>query len=379
MATTRVANPAPDEPLSSRPPADVYAIIMAGGIGSRFWPMSRVSRPKQFLDMLGTGSSLIQDTYRRMCAVVPTENVFVVTHQHYVSEVSLQLPQLPAANILAEPVGRNTAPCIAYGTQRIRTINPLARCIATPADHLILNEQAFYRDLRTGLEVIARESAIVTLGINPTRPDTGYGYIQYHEDKPVTSNCFRVKTFTEKPTIEVARTFVSSGEFLWNSGLFLYRADVMHAALAEHLPELHELFAGLLEVAGSPAEAAFVQHAYEQSKNVSIDFGVMEKASNVFVIRSNFGWSDLGTWASLHKQLPRDPEGNATLGQARYFDAKGNMVRADAKKLVVIKGLRNLIVVDMDDVLLICKRSEEQGIRDVTTDLRSDDTTQGYL
>lgn len=372
--------PAPaDEALASRPPADVYALIMAGGIGSRFWPMSRVSRPKQFLDMLGTGSSLLQDTYRRMTAVVPAENVLVVTHQHYADAVAEQLPDLPTANILAEPAGRNTAPCIAYGTLRILAQNPQARIIATPADHLILNEQAFYRDLRTGLEVVAREQAIVTLGISPTRPDTGYGYIQYLEDQPAASNCFRVKTFTEKPTLEVARSFVSSGEFLWNSGLFLYRAEVMQAALAEHLPELYELFAGLTGVAGTAAEAGFIQNAYAQSKNISIDFGVMEKARNVFVIRSNFGWSDLGTWASLHKQLPRDPEGNATLGQARYYDARGNMVRAGEGKLVVIKGLKNLIVVDMDDVLLICKRSEEQGIRDVAADLRNHDDTQGYL
>ena len=369
------------EALSAEAPrsADAFALIMAGGIGSRFWPMSRVSRPKQFLDMLGTGSTLIQDTYRRMCAVVPPENVFVVTHQQYVAEVARQLPSLPASRILAEPAGRNTAPCIAYGTQRIRALNPQARCIATPADHLILNEQAFYRDLRTGLEVVGQESAIVTLGIHPTRPDTGYGYIQFHEDRPVAANCFRVKTFTEKPTLEVARSFVSSGEFLWNSGLFLYRADVMQAALAQHLPELHELFAGIAAAAGTPAEAALVHDAYSQAKNISIDFGVMEKASNVFVIRSNFGWSDLGTWASLHKQLPRDTEGNAVLGRARFFDARGNMVRADADKLVVIKGLKNLIVVDMDDVLLICKRSEEQSIREVAADLRSDDSTQSFL
>jgi mannose-1-phosphate guanylyltransferase len=359
--------------------SDVFGIIMAGGIGSRFWPVSRVSCPKQFLDLLGTGSTLIQDTYRRLSEVVPAENILVVTHQQYVGLVREQLPELEAANILAEPMGRNTAPCIALGTQYIAARNPNARIIATPADHLIVNERLFWRDLRTGLSVIGQQDAIVTLGIHPTRADTGYGYIQYLEDNPIETGCYRVKTFTEKPTLEVAKSFVSSGEFLWNSGLFLFRAPIMLQAIAEYLPEVHELFVGVASAIGTPGEAEAVQQAYVASKNVSIDIGVMEKASNVFVIRSTFGWSDLGTWASLHKQLDRDTNGNAVLGSARFYEAKGNMVRSAEGKLVVIKGLKNLIVVDMDDVLLICKRSEEQGIREVTTDLRTADETQRFL
>jgi mannose-1-phosphate guanylyltransferase len=351
---------------------------MAGGVGTRFWPASRGERPKQFLDILGTGKTFLRQTYERFLPLVPSENILVVTGESYRDLVAEQIPELAPSQILGEPLGRNTAPCIAYAAFRLRAIDPEAVMIVAPSDHLITGEDEFRRAVTESVRFAVERDAMMTIGIRPTRPDTGYGYIQV-EDQPAipeseTEGCGvnKVRTFTEKPSPELAQVFVDSGEFFWNSGIFVWRASVILDALARHLGEVHSLFATSADDFGTPREADTVRRIYPEMRNVSIDFGVLEHATNVYVRCSDFGWSDVGTWNSLHANLPHDDRGNAVQGLVRLVDTAGSMVRLPEGKLAVLGGLEDYIVVDTPDALLVWPRSREQDIKQVVTTLRFD-------
>lgn len=348
-----------------------HVVIMAGGIGSRFWPMSRSGRPKQFLDVLGTGQTLIQQTYERFLAIIPQENIWVVTNSQYTNLVKDQLPDLPVQNILPEPVGRNTAPCVAYAAFRIHQVNPKARMVVAASDHLILNPEKFRKDILLALTA-TKEDIIMTLGIQPTRPDTGYGYIQYLESPETQETGYhKVKTFTEKPTREIALSFIQSGDFLWNSGLFIFSTKTILKAFEKFMPELYELFSGIRKELNGPNEPSAIKSVYDRCKNISIDNGIMELADNVFVIPGHFGWSDLGTWVSLYQEYPKDYLGNAVYGKGMIYNSSNNIIRVEKKdKLVLIEGLEKYIIVDTDNVLLICKMDSEQRIKEFVSDVR---------
>lgn len=349
-----------------------YVAIIAGGIGSRFWPESRQKRPKQFLDLLGTGRSLLQWTYNRFKDICPRENIYVITHSSYVNLVREQLTEIPAQNIISEPSRKNTAPAAAYITHKIHALNPKANIIVSPADHLIMDERAFERTAFNALDFVARNNALLTMGIKPTRPDTGYGYIQY-EVGDNADKVNKVKTFTEKPNLELARTFLKSGDFLWNAGIFVWNAAVFIDALAKYLPELNDVFLQATTLYNTPKEEKAMDNLYMHCTNISIDYGVMEKADNVFVIPANFGWSDLGTWESAYEHSEKDYLGNAVYGDnVMVIDASECMVKAPEGKLVVLQGLEQFIVVDTQDVLLICERNKEQQIKDYVTEVKRD-------
>jgi mannose-1-phosphate guanylyltransferase len=349
---------------------NVYVAIMAGGIGSRFWPESRIAKPKQFLDILNTGETLIQTTYQRFSKLVAKDNIYIVTNEDYVTLVKEQLPEVNPANILAEPVRRNTAPCVAYVSHKIASINPNAQIIVAPSDHLILNEQKFLGFITQAIQHTKRHKNLVTLGIQPSRPDTGYGYIQF-ADPEVEPGIFKVKTFTEKPNMELAITFLRSGDFLWNAGIFIWSADAILEAFDHHLQDMHQAFWQARKFFGHPEEKAAIEKAYSLCTNISIDYGIMEKADNVFVIPASFGWSDLGTWASLWNNYNRDYWGNAVKGKkVMIYDSKDCMIMAPDDKLVILQGLDDYIVIDQDDVLLICKKEHEQEIKNITADVK---------
>ena len=347
---------------------------MAGGVGSRFWPMSREARPKQFLDILGIGQSLLEMTFNRLRQIVPVENILVVTNQVYGTLVSEQLPDLPAGNILLEPSRRNTAPCIAYASFKISERNPAANIMVAPADHLILNEGKFLKVAGEGLKFVGKEKALMTIGIPPSRPETGYGYIQANgigKEGREFRNLKKVKTFTEKPDLKMAKIFHESGEFFWNSGIFFWSVQSILYAFQTHLPEMHSVFIEGEGKYGTTEESSFIEYAYAECKNISIDYGVMEKADNVFVITSDFGWSDLGTWGSLHGQLKKDRNRNVVLGkEVMTYNLKGCFVNVPEDKLVVLQGLEDYIVVETKDVLLVCRMEDEQKIRNIVNDVR---------
>jgi mannose-1-phosphate guanylyltransferase len=343
---------------------------MAGGVGSRFWPESREARPKQFLDILGTGKTFLRQTYERFVPIVPPENILVVTGENYRSLVAEQIPELAPSQILGEPLGRNTAPCIAYAAFRLRAVDPDSVMIVTPADHLITGETEFRSAIGESVEFASTHDAMMTIGIRPTRPDTGYGYIQVEEQ--VAGGVSRVRTFTEKPNAELAKVFVDSGEFFWNSGIFIWRTGVVLDALAEHLTEVYQLFASSEGEFGTPQELDTVRRIYPETRNVSIDFGVLEHARNVYVRCSDFGWSDVGTWNSLYEMSTRDESGNAVAGNVRLSGVSRSLVRVPSGKLAVLGGLSDYVVVDTPDALLVWPRGDEQSIRRIVTDLRFD-------
>ena len=356
----------------------VYVAIMAGGIGSRFWPQSRSAKPKQFLDILNTGRTLLQITYDRFANICPKENIQIVTLEEYEYLVKEQLPDISSQQIVKEPKRRNTAPCIAYICDRIYAADPLASIIVVPSDHLILYEDKFLEIISQCLDFVEHHDALVTLGIKPTRPSTGYGYIQYDEEKR-EGDFYMVKTFTEKPDAEIARTFVKSGDFLWNSGMFVWKAKAIIEAMHKYLPEVMDCFTGGREVYGSGKEKDFIETAYSQCINISIDYGVMEKADNVYTIPSKFGWSDIGSWDSLHEVYQKDYLGNAVSGKnVKIYDAANNMIMVQDGKLVVLQGLEGYCVVDTQDVLLICEKSKEQQLKEITIDLKKEDLDE-YL
>lgn len=351
-------------------PKNIYVAIMAGGIGSRFWPVSRVSHPKQFLDILGTGKTLIQQTFDRFARLVPAENIFVVTANEYMDLTKEQLPQLPEENIIGEPFRKNTAPCIAYISFKLQKINPEGSLIIAPADHLILQEDKFLEVCKDALGFVNHFNALLTIGIKPTYPNTGYGYIQ-HEDMAAAPGVHKVKTFTEKPNLELAKTFMASGDFLWNSGIFIWKIKNGLHAFQLHMPEMYELFLSDEDRLNTPGEKAAIEEIYPQCSNISIDFGVMEKAGNVYVIPSSFGWSDLGTWNSAWENMEKDYFDNAVAGQkVIVFDSRKCVVHVPDSKLVVLQGLDDYIVADTADVLLICCKDKEQEIKEYVAEVK---------
>lgn len=347
-----------------------YVAIMAGGIGSRFWPMSRTNYPKQFLDILNTGKTLIQSTFDRFAKFIPKENIYVVTSLQYKAIVLEQLVNIPSENVLCEPSRKNTAPCVAYISYKLAQLNPEANLICAPADHLITDETNFEKVCLEALSFTQNIKSLLTLGIEPNYPNTGYGYIQF-DQRNVAPNVFKVKTFTEKPDKELAKTFIASGDFLWNAGIFVWQVNNIILAYEKLLPEIHELFDAEKERLNTEHEQAAIEKIYPQCVNISIDYGIMEKADNVYVIPASFGWSDLGTWASAYDTIEKDYLGNAVAGDnVIIIDATKNMVHADNKKLVLLQGLEDFIVVDTKDVLLICKKDKEQEIKEYVAEVK---------
>ncbi len=345
---------------------------MAGGIGSRFWPMSTTKYPKQFHDILGVGRTLIQQTFDRFTAICPPENVFVVTNVDYKDQVMEQLPMLKANQVLCEPSRRNTAPCVAYAAYKIREINPKANLVIAPADHLILKENEFVHIIDIALKQASTSDSLITLGIKPSRPDTGYGYIQFTDtDKGVDPLVRKVKTFTEKPDLEIAKQFLESGDFYWNSGIFIWSLPTIITAYEKFLPDMADLFANGKDHYNKDSEANFINQVYQVCTNISIDYAIMEKAKNAFVVLSDFGWSDLGTWGSLYTHLEKDTQQNATVGDnVLLYESKGNVIHMPKDKLVVIQGLTDYIVVESESTLLICKKQDEQKIKQFVNDIK---------
>lgn len=351
-----------------------YLVVMAGGIGSRFWPFSRTHFPKQFHDVLGVGRSMLQLTVDRFRGICPPENVFVVTNRDYAALVHEHLPELPADQILGEPIGRNTAPCIAYASYRIAQRDPAATIIVSPADHAVLREEEFRRLINLAVAAARQHEVLITLGVQPSRPDTGYGYIQYLDDTarglPGTG-IFKVKTFTEKPNAELAQRFIDSGDFLWNAGLFIWQAASIIEAFQRELPDIAEVFEAGRPQLGTAQEADFIETAYSQCRNISIDYGVMEKANNVYVLPADIGWSDLGTWDSLHRVGQRDAHNNVVDGEVLLYDTRECLIKTPRERLVVVQGLDGYIVAEHDNVLLICQRSEEQRVKEFVSDVKA--------
>lgn len=347
-----------------------YVAIMAGGIGSRFWPKSRVGFPKQFLDVLNTGRTLIQHTFDRFADFIPSQNIFVVTSHDYTSIVAEQLPGMPLENIVSEPSRKNTAPCIAYISFKIKQMDPEARLIIAPADHLILDKPEFVTICEKAIKFAEENDALVTLGIKPTYPNTGYGYIQ-HADTQVDDNVYKVKTFTEKPNLELAKTFLESGDFLWNAGIFIWKVSTILDNFERLQPEMYELFQGEKDKFNTTGEQKAIEQIYPLCTSVSIDYAIMEKADNVFVIPSSFGWSDLGTWSSAYDNLEKDYLGNAVAGdKVMVIDSTQCMISAPHDKVLLLQGLNDFIIVDTKDVLLICKKDKEQEIKEYVAEVK---------
>ena len=352
---------------------DCYCVIMAGGIGSRFWPMSRTSHPKQFIDILGTGETLIQQTFKRFERVIPAENIFIVTNEAYSGLVREQIPGIHDYQVISEPTRRNTAPCIAYACNKISVLNPAARIVVAPSDHIIMKEDLFTEVIISALEACRQNPWLLTLGITPSRPDTGYGYIQFRdvENYPGDSRLKKVKTFTEKPVFEMAVQFMESGDFLWNSGIFIWSASSILEAFDRYLPEVGDAFKKGRDIYNGPEEESFIRQTYTTCKSISIDYGIMEKADNVYVLRSDFGWSDLGTWGSLYENRQKNEQGNAVVGKnVVMYDSRNCVVNMPNDKLVVLQGLEDYIVVESGKVLLICRKQDEQQIRQFVNDVR---------
>lgn len=346
-----------------------YCVIMAGGVGSRFWPFSRNEKPKQFLDFFGTGRSLLQMTIDRFRPIVPIENILIVTNILYRDQVLEQIPDLQSNQVLCEPARRNTAPCIAYAVARIKAMrrgmaDKNANIVVAASDHLILQEDKFRETIINCFDFIEKNDALLTLGMKPTRPETGYGYIQKGDEVKGNEDICKVKAFTEKPNLEMAKVFLDSGDFLWNSGIFIWSLESIEAALQKHMPELAQKFAQGDDKMGTVGEDAFIQDMFPTCPSISIDYGLMEKAQNVYVMPSDFGWSDLGTWGSLYDLSTKDEAENVTLHcDATYYDSHGNIVTLPKGRLAVIQGLEDSIVAESNGVLLICKRDNEQQIR----------------
>ncbi|GAB4131160.1 MAG: mannose-1-phosphate guanylyltransferase [Bacteroidia bacterium] len=346
---------------------------MAGGVGTRFWPMSRTAHPKQFIDVLGTGRTLLQSTFDRSLGVCPKKNIYVVTNESYKALVMEQLPELPEENILCEPARKNTAPCVAYAAWKIASINPNATMIVAPSDHLITKEDTYTKAIKSCMRKASQEDCLITIGIKPTRPDTGYGYIQFIEPQVADkdSRIKKVKTFTEKPDLEMAKFFLQSGDFLWNAGIFIWSVKSIQKAFDLHMPEMAQIFNEGADKWNTSEEEAFLRDAYARVKNISIDYAIMEKASNVFVRSSIIGWSDLGTWGSLYTHIKKDDNENAVVGkQVMLYNSKNCVVHMPKDKLVVIEGLDDYIIVESDNILLICKKQDEQQIRTFVNDVK---------
>ncbi len=344
-----------------------YCVIMAGGIGSRFWPYSKNNKPKQFLDFLGTGRSLLQMTFDRLRHVVPAEHILIVSNRIYRDLILEQLPEILPEQVLLEPMRRNTAPCIAYAVSRIKSKEENANIIVAPSDHLILKEQEFISYLKKGLGFVDQNDVLLTLGIKPSRPETGYGYIQVGEGD---GELHKVKTFTEKPNSDLAKVFYESGEFFWNSGIFLWNLKAIDRAFSSLLPDMASCFEGGKGKFGTADEESFINEIYPSCENISIDYGILEKADNVHVLCADFGWSDLGTWGSLYDLSDKGDDGNVTMkGNVEYYDSRNNIVAVPDGKIAIVEGMEDYIVAWNDDALMICRKSEEQKIRQIVNDV----------
>lgn len=348
-----------------------YVAIMAGGVGSRFWPASRESKPKQFLDILGVGQSLLQLTFNRFRQLCPESHIFIVTNARYRELVMEQLPMLRPHQILGEPSRNNTAPCVAYAALKIHALDPEANLIVAPSDHVIPEEGGFLDDLRTALAFTAANDALLTLGIRPTRPDTGYGYIHF-DASPAAGTVHKVLHFTEKPPLEKAQAFLASGDYLWNAGIFIWKAEHLLAAFRQYAQDIYAILSPGMELFNTELEQEFIEQNYPATPNISIDYAILEKADNVYTIPAKFSWSDLGTWASLHEEAPKTGQHNAlNADPALLYDVHNTLVRAPRGKMVVIRGLDNFIVVDEGDVLLIWPKDQEQEIKNLLQEIRS--------
>ena len=346
-----------------------YVAIMAGGIGSRFWPASREARPKQFLDILGTGQSLLQQTYARFRRLVPVEHILVVTNEAYREQVEAQLADCPPRNVLCEPSRNNTAPSVAYTALHVEARDPDATLVIAPSDHVILREDAFLTALQIGIDFAERRHGLVTLGIAPTRADTGYGYIQFDREE-ASAGVHAVRAFREKPDADTAATYVADGSYVWNAGIFIWRVADILDAFAKHSPQILDTLSPGRGRFATPDEASFVQEAYPRTEKISVDYAIMERADNVFTIPADIGWSDLGTWGSLHAFADKDERANVVQGgNTVVLDASNNLIRTNDGKLVVIRGLADFIVVDEEDVLMIYPKSQEQEIKALTQTL----------
>lgn len=377
-----------------------YCVIMAGGVGSRFWPFSRTEKPKQFLDFFGTGKSLLQMTVDRFRPLIPIDHMFIVTNVTYKQLILEQIPDLKESQILCEPARRNTAPCIAYATAHIRALclrkagltaanqdwtrkEMKANIVVAASDHLILEEEKFRTTIEKAFDFVSENNAICTLGMRPTRPETGYGYIQYVNErsqselndgmsaaKPLNDGIYPVKTFTEKPNLEMAKVFLDSGDFLWNSGIFIWNLQTISEAFRYLLPEVADRFREGELLMGTEKEEDFIEQMFPKCPSISIDYGIMEKAENVYVIPSSFGWSDLGTWGSLYELSEKDEQGNVSLhSEARFYEAKGNIVVLEPGKKVIVQGVDDMIIAEEKGALLVCKKAEEQRIKQFVSEL----------
>lgn len=342
-----------------------YAILMAGGVGSRFWPVSTNDFPKQFHDMLGSGETLIQKTFGRLSKLIPSENIRILTNERYNGIVLTQLPQVRPEQVLLEPAMRNTAPCILYASLKIQKENPDAVMVVAPSDHWIEDEDAFIADLKSCFDFCSDHDALMTLGIQPTFPNTGFGYIEFDETDAHAIK--KVRQFREKPDYETAKSFLESGNFLWNGGIFIWSARSVTAAFSKFQPVMDALFREGIPVYNTPGEKAFIDENYASAENISIDYAIMEKADNVYVLPAAFDWNDLGTWGSLHEKLPKDTYNNAVVNAKVILEnANNNIIRSDARKLIIVDGLDDFIIVDRSDVLLIYPKTKEQDIKRIT-------------
>ncbi|HFG0465729.1 TPA: mannose-1-phosphate guanylyltransferase [Flavobacterium psychrophilum] len=347
---------------------DYYAILMAGGVGSRFWPVSTTEFPKQFHDMLGSGETLIQKTFSRLAKLIPAENILILTNESYNHLVLEQLPMVKQEQVLLEPAMRNTAPCILYASLKIQKANPNAVMVVAPSDHWIEDETSFARNLQECFDFCAKENALMTLGIQPTFPNTGFGYIEY--DKTDANPIKKVNQFREKPDYETAKLFLDSGNFLWNGGVFIWSVKTITEAFSVFQPKMNDLFLQGLESYNTPAEKQFIEENYALAENISIDYAVMEIAKNVYVLPATFDWNDLGTWGSLHEKLDKDENNNAVVNAKVLLEnSSNNIVRSDADKLIVIDGLHDYIIVDKEGILLIYPKSKEQDIKSIVKKL----------
>jgi len=346
---------------------------MAGGVGSRFWPLSRREKPKQFLDILGTGRTLLQMTFQRFEKMCSPENIFIVTNQIYTDIVAEQIPEIGTNQILSEPLRKNTAPCIAYATNKIWSRDKDAIIVVAPSDHLIIDESQFINVIEEGMAFAKGHDALVTLGIEPSGPETGYGYIQVQKKKAFNDNktLFKAKTFTEKPDEKMARIFLNSGDFYWNSGIFIWSVSSIRNALKNHMPDIFQMFENGLEVYNTEGEPLFIYDVYTNCPEISIDYAIMEKAENVYVITADFGWSDLGTWGSLFEYSGKDDFKNVTNGNnVLVYNVKNSIIKVPGQRLAVIHGLDGYIIVESDGILLICKREDEQRIKQFVNDVQ---------
>ena len=347
---------------------NTYVAIMAGGVGSRFWPASREARPKQFMDILGVGKSLIRLTFERFLKLCPAENIFIVTNGMYKDLVKEHLPEITDNQILCEPSRNNTGPCVAYTAFKLRALDPNANFVVAPSDHVILKEEEFVVQLRKALDFTAANDAIVTLGITPTRPDTGYGYV--HFDKAGKNGIHKVFEFMEKPNLEKAEQFIASGAYLWNAGIFVWSTRTILSAFENLSPEIYRILSQGQSAYNTPGEQDFIDRHYPETPSISVDYAILEKSANVFTIPADIGWSDLGTWGSLHAEREQDAAGNVIQGEkVMAYDVTNSLIRMPNRKLAVIKGLDDFIVVDEGDVLLIWPKGEEQGIKGVTKEV----------